>query len=52
MSEKGLNRGLPFRTLDWAAYVFLLLWSLFDKKLRNNLKQSREGSEQLKNRST
>lgn len=38
MSEKGLNRGIHFRALDWAAYSFLLFWALFDKKLRRNLK--------------
>ncbi len=40
-AEKGLNRGLRFQALDWAAYGFLLLWALFDKKLRNNLKISK-----------
>lgn len=40
MSEKGLNRGLHFQALDWVAYSFLLLWALFDKKLRTTLKQS------------
>ena len=29
-AEKGLNRGLHFQALDWAAYEFLLLWALFD----------------------
>jgi len=38
MSEKQLNRGLHFQALDWAAYGFLLLWALFDKRLRKNLK--------------
>jgi hypothetical protein len=42
MSEKGSNRGLHFRALDWAAYGFLLLWALFDKKLRDNMKISKK----------
>ncbi|MBV9678706.1 MAG: hypothetical protein JO185_20385 [Acidobacteriaceae bacterium] len=46
MSEKGLNRGLHFQALDWAAYAFLLLWAIFDKKLRNNLRTSRRELEQ------
>ncbi len=47
MAEKGLNRGLHFQALDWAAYGFLLLWALFNEKLRNNLKNPRlkSGSE-------
>jgi hypothetical protein len=44
MSEKGLNRGLHFQALDWAAYGFLLLWSIFDKKLRDNLRASKSST--------
>jgi hypothetical protein len=32
---------LHFQALDWAAYGFLLLWALFDKKLRDNLRASK-----------
>lgn len=45
MSKKELNRGIHFRALDWAAYSFLLLWALFDKKLRNNLKAANSRSQ-------
>jgi hypothetical protein len=41
MAKKELNRGIQFQALDWAAYAFLLVWALFDKKLRSNLRISK-----------